>query len=107
MAVDLAQEGMCQLEAFEGDGASESESGELGMRIGEEEGEGEEEGCATRRPMLLRAVAAQLLRFTALTAGTCEGEAARDGEACSAPAVEPAELRDTMNASADNERPHA
>jgi hypothetical protein len=107
MAVDFAQDGMCQLEAFEGDGASESESGELGMRIGEEEGEGEGEGCATRRPMLLRAAAPQLLRFTALTAGACGGEAARDKEACSALVVAAGELGEAMNASADNERPHA
>ena len=83
MAADLAQEGMCQLNAFEGDGASESVSGELLMRRGDEEGEGECEGCGSGavfksvlgRPTLLRPSVYQLLRFTALRAGSWEGDA--------------------------------
>jgi hypothetical protein len=48
MAEDFAQDGMRQSRAFEGDEASESESGELGMRTGEEEGEEEMEGGGCR-----------------------------------------------------------
>lgn len=110
MAADLAQEGMCQLNAFEGDGASESVSGELGMRRGDEEGEGECEGCGSGavfksvlgRPTLLRASVFQLLRFTALRAGRWEGEAARNGEAGSASAAA-AGLGEGTSASADND----
>ncbi len=56
-AADLAHEGICQLELLAGDGASESESGELGMWIGEErevgEGEAEGEGCSRGRAFAL------------------------------------------------------
>ena len=110
MAADLAHEGMCQLNAFEGDGASESVSGELGMRIGDEEREGEGEGCGSGavfksvlgRPTLLRPSVYQLLPFTALRAGRWDGEAARDGEARSASAAA-AGLEDGTSASVDND----
>ncbi len=56
-AAGLAHEGICQLELLAGEGASESESGELGMWIGEErevgEGEGEGEGGSRGRAFAL------------------------------------------------------